>query len=118
LGRIIRWIIGLPLALLVIAFAVANRQAVVLSLDPLTPSDPFASITLPLWLLFFLGLLAGAVVGWAACWLAQGKHRKRARDAQGEISRLLAENEKLAQKTDSDADRNIVPVTSLGSGWI
>jgi uncharacterized integral membrane protein len=106
-----------PVAVLVIAFAVANRQYVTLSLDPLTPSDPFASIQLPLWLLFFLGLLGGAVIGWITCWFAQGKYRKRARDAQSEILRLQHERDALARaKADEAApDQHIVP---LGSGWV
>ena len=115
--RILRWVIGVPVAVLVISFAVANRQYVTLSLDPLTPSDPFASIELPLWLLFFFGLVAGALIGWISCWFAQGKHRKRARDAHGEIMRLQQERDALARNRDNgpDPEQHIVP---LGSGWV
>ncbi len=86
--RIFRWIIGLPLVILVIAFAVANRKAVVLSLDPLHEADPLISLELPLWLLMSLGIFIGLVVGYAACWFAQGKHRRLARERQREVSRL------------------------------
>jgi uncharacterized integral membrane protein len=109
LQRILRWIIGLPIALVVIGFAIVNRQNVTLSLGPLQP------LSLPLWLLFFVGIFVGVIVGWFTCWLAQGKHRKRARDAQAEISRLQQERESLLQKVEPEPQANIVPV---GTGWI
>lgn len=91
--RIFRWVIGLPLVIAVIAFAVANRKAVVLSLDPLHEADPLISLELPLWLLMFAGVFIGLVVGYAACWFAQGKHRKLARERHREVTRLSSELE-------------------------
>lgn len=115
--RALRWIVGLPLALLVIMFAIANRQFVTLSLDPINPSDPSASVDLPLWLLFFLGALAGVVVGYVSCWFAQGKHRKRAREVEADAMRLRSERDQLASqiKQDAEPSRDIVP---MGTGWI
>ena len=88
MGRIFRWAIGLPIVILVAAFAVANRQSVVLSLDPFHEVDPIYSLQLPLWLLFFLGAFVGLVVGYAAGWWGQGRHRKLARERHKEIARL------------------------------
>jgi uncharacterized integral membrane protein len=120
LQRLLRWVIGLPLTVLVIAFAIANRQRVTLSFDPLSPSDPFASIDMPLWLLFFFGIFFGIFAGWLACWVAQGKHRKRAREASADVARLQAEKADLLkrlpeQQTEEPAPQHIVP---MGSGWI
>jgi uncharacterized integral membrane protein len=112
LQRFLRWVIGLPIALFVIAFAIANRQSVTLSLDPLTPADPFASISLPLWLLFFVGIVAGVVIGWIGSWFAQGK---RAREASAEVTRLQAERETLLRKVGPEPQQDIVPV---GTGWV
>lgn len=84
--RLLRWVIGLPLVVLVVAFAVANRQWITVSLDPVS-SVPLASLNMPLWALFFAGVLPGLVVGWVACWFAQGKWRRHARDARRELSR-------------------------------
>jgi hypothetical protein len=39
--RLFFWIIGLPVAVVLIAFAVANRHFVVVSLDPLSQQDPW-----------------------------------------------------------------------------
>jgi uncharacterized integral membrane protein len=115
----LRWAVGLPLVVLVIGFAVANRQYVTLSLDPLSPGQPFASVQLPLWLLFFLGLLAGVVVGWIGCWFSQGRHRKRAREATAEVARLAVERDRLLNQTSETAAAALVPaITPMGSGWV
>lgn len=84
--RLFRWLIGLPLAILAVVFAVANRQWISVSLDPVS-AVPRASIEMPLWALFFAGVLPGLVIGWLACWLAQGKWRRHAREARRELAR-------------------------------
>ncbi len=89
--RILRWLIGLPIFVIVIGFAIANRRWTQLSLDPFNQAAPAVSIDLPLWLLFFLGAFVGILVGWTACWWTQGKHRKLARDRAREISKLQSE---------------------------
>jgi Lipopolysaccharide assembly protein A domain len=91
LRRFLRWIVGLPVAIVVIAFVVANRQWTRLSLDPFSSTSPAFSIQMPLWVLFIFGVFIGILVGWMACWFAQGKHRKLARDRGREIIRLQAE---------------------------
>jgi uncharacterized integral membrane protein len=93
LRRILRWLIGVPIAILVIAFAVANRQWTRLSLDPFSSTSPVLSINMPLWVLFIFGVFIGILVGWAACWFAQSKHRKLARDRGREIAQLQSEIE-------------------------
>ena len=108
--RVLRWIIGLPIAIFVVGFAIANRRWVTLSLDPFTQTDPAVSINLPLWILFFVGIFVGLIVGWIAAWFAQGKHRKSARESRHEVGRLqseLAEARKAAP-TESSA-QDVVP---------
>jgi len=46
--KIIAAIILVPLAVVIIAFAVANRQIATVSLDPFSAEHPAASLTLPL----------------------------------------------------------------------
>jgi uncharacterized integral membrane protein len=107
LRRILRWTLGLPIAVLVVGFAVANRKWVTLSFNPLTQDVP--SIELPLWLLFFLGLFVGAVVGWAGSWLAQGKHRKAAREARSEVSKLQVELADLRRPRQPAREQDLIP---------
>ncbi len=98
LRRILRWAIGLPIAILVIAFAVANRQWITVSLDPFSRDAPFASIDIPLWTLFFCGIFFGLIAGWIACWFAQGKWRKSAKEARRELVRSQSETSQMQRE--------------------
>jgi len=103
LRRIFNWIVGLPVAVLVIVFAVANRQWIVVSLDPLHRDQPLVAINMPLWALFFCGLFVGLLAGWIAAWLAQGKWRKAAREARIEAVKAHQEHERLKRVADTRA---------------
>jgi uncharacterized membrane protein YciS (DUF1049 family) len=85
--RFIRWAVGLPIAVIVVSFAIANRQRTVVSFDPFSSANPFASVEMPLWALFFFGLLLGAIAGWISCWFAQAKWRRSTREARKELAR-------------------------------
>ena len=98
LRRILRWIIGLPIAIVVVSFAIANRQWIRISLDPLSKDAPFASLEIPLWALFFCGIFFGLIAGWIACWLAQGKWRRSARDTRRELALTQAETSQLRRE--------------------
>lgn len=87
--RLLRWLVGLPTTVIAVAFAIANRQWVSVSLDPIS-AVPRASIDMPLWALFFAGILPGLAIGWGACWIAQGKWRRHAREARRELARQSA----------------------------
>jgi uncharacterized integral membrane protein len=93
LRRLVAAIILIPLAVLIIAFAVANRQSVTLSFDPFSASEPAASVTLPLFALVILLLIIGVLIGGLATWLGQGKWRGSARRFERDLHRL---REKLA----------------------
>ena len=66
--KIVAALILVPLAIVIIAFAVANRQVVTVSLDPFSAERPAASLTLPLFALVIVLLILGVVIGGvAAC---------------------------------------------------
>lgn len=85
--RAINWAIGLPIVVIVIAFCVANRQWIEVSFDPFSRTAPLATMFMPLWALFFAGIFFGLIAGWIACWLGQGKWRRAARQARGDLQR-------------------------------
>ncbi|HUR44104.1 MAG TPA: LapA family protein [Aestuariivirga sp.] len=103
LKRIFNWIIGLPIAIAAAVFAVANRQWIVVSFDPFSRDQPFASINMPLWVLFFCGIFAGLIAGWIAAWFAHGKWRRAARQARLELMRAQHEHEMLKRENRSQA---------------
>lgn len=88
--RFLTWIILLPLALLFIVFAVANRDAVTVSFDPL----PFA-LVLPAFVLIFAAIFIGLLAGGLAAWMAQRRWRRAARENYRKAMRLEAEVEAL-----------------------
>jgi uncharacterized integral membrane protein len=109
--RILRWIVGVPIAILVIGFAVANRQWTRLSLDPFSSDSPVLSLTMPIWLLFVFGVFIGLMVGWITCWLGQGKHRKLARERGREIVALKSELE--TSKAQPASEQALTPYIGL-----
>ena len=95
LRRIIAALILVPLAVVIIAFAVANRQIVTVSLDPFSSEHPAASLTLPLFALIIVLLVIGVLIGGIAAWLRQTKWRRTARRLEREIADLRVELEAL-----------------------
>jgi uncharacterized integral membrane protein len=84
-----------PVAIVVVLLAVANRGPVTLSFDPFSRGAPEVSVTVPLFALLFLAVMAGMVIGGVASWLAQSKHRRARRIYRREAERLRAEAERL-----------------------
>lgn len=105
--RILRWVVGLPLVILVVGFAIANRKWVDVSFNPFTQDMP--SIPLPLWLLLFIGIFAGIFIGWTSAWVAQGKHRKAAREARREVQQLQVELADLRKPQSEYRRQDVVP---------
>ena len=93
--KIVAAVILVPLAVVIIAFAVANRQIVTVSLDPFSAEHPAASLTLPLFALVVVLLVVGVLIGGVAAWLRQAKWRRTARRLEREIADLHIEIEAL-----------------------
>lgn len=89
--KIVSAVIMLPLAIVIVAFAVANRQAITVSFDPFDSVHPAYAATLPLFVIVFALLIAGVVVGGVASWLGQGSRRRSARRLDAEVRGLREE---------------------------
>jgi uncharacterized integral membrane protein len=94
-------LILVPLAVVIVLLAIANRHAVIVSFDPLSMDKPALTAALPLFLVLFLALLAGVIVGGTAAWLRQRKWRRAARRAESDARRLRGENEALKQRIEA-----------------
>ncbi len=88
LRRFVAAVILVPLAIIIIAFAVANRQTVLVSFDPFDPAQPAYSATTWLFVPVFVALICGVVVGGLASWVRQGKWRGSARRFERELHKL------------------------------
>lgn len=93
----------LPVAVLLVLFGVANRQIISLSFDPFNGALGLPAFSVPVFALFFVTLAIGVVVGYVAAWLAQGRHRKSARQLRRECERLRGECARLRENTPNPA---------------
>ena len=101
--KIVTALVLIPLAIVLIAFAVANRQTVTVSFDPFDQADPAFSLALPLFVLILALVIAGVILGGVAAWMRQGKWRGRARLAEAQARELRAENDQLKRRDGSGA---------------
>jgi uncharacterized integral membrane protein len=101
--RIVTALILIPLALLIVLFAVGNRAPVTVALDPMAAQPPMLSFSLPLFLLLLLVLILGVILGGAAAWMRQSRWRRRARRLAAELKTSRAESEKLRRRLETSA---------------
>ena len=47
LRKLVFWLLLVPLAIVILMFAVANRELVTVSFDPFDPTAPAASVSVP-----------------------------------------------------------------------
>lgn len=92
-GKVLTALVLVPLAIVLLIFAIANRRPVTVSFDPLMSGDPALAVTLPLFLILLITLIAGVIIGGSAAWLKQARWRRAARRAEAEVRRLQAEVE-------------------------
>ena len=93
--KTIAFLILAPLALAIIALAVANRHTVTISFDPFHAASPAYVAQAPLFLLVFMLVIAGVLIGGIAAWLRQSRWRRRARRLEAHLHRAEAEVERL-----------------------
>lgn len=98
LRRIVQFAVALPIALLLVTLAVANRHSVSLVLDPFRPGNPAISLVLPLYAYLLGALLVGVLIGGIATWLTQARWRRSARNRAAEAERWHAEADRLSRQ--------------------
>ncbi len=106
--KFIRYLVIVPLGIIIVSLAVTNRQLVSVSLDPLHLFDPPLSLRMPLFLLIILSLLIGVIAGGAAAWIRQGKWRRAARDNNSEAELWRAEADRL-RRSQSERSTQALP---------
>jgi uncharacterized integral membrane protein len=106
-------LIVIPLGLILVTFAVANRHFVTVSFDPFMANDPSLSVTLPLFLLLILVAALGVVAGGCAVWFGQRHWRRAARrnDAEARAARVELANLR-AQAVAAKPEPQRLPVPS------
>ena len=83
------WLLTLPLTIVVVVFALANRTFVEIDLWPFNP------VSIPVFVLVLGSLLIGFLFGALIMWLSSGKQRRRARAQRGQIAKLERQTKEL-----------------------
>jgi uncharacterized integral membrane protein len=103
-------LVVIPLGLLFIVFAVANRHLVTVSFDPFNSTDPSVAVTLPLFVVIILVAILGVAAGGMATWFRQRHWRRAARQHEADANRARAEAADLrASAVASRVDQQRLP---------
>jgi uncharacterized integral membrane protein len=81
----------IPLAVIFVVFAVANRHMVTVSFDPFNSHDPALSLDLPLFVVIIVVAIFGVVAGGAATWFRQRRWRRAARQHEADAREMRAQ---------------------------
>jgi uncharacterized integral membrane protein len=113
LRRAWKYLLGVPVAIVLLTLAVINRHGVRLVLDPFRPDEPVVSLVLPFYVYLIGTLLIGIVIGGAATWVTQGRWRRTARRRTAEARRWQAEADRLTRERQAalPPDRQLAPAS-------
>ena len=103
MATMLKWLLLVPVAVIVIMFAVVNRTPVTIVADPFPPASAGLTFSAPLFLVILVSMIVGVMIGGFGAWLRQGRHRKAARQAQVEADRQRIEAERLRSQVNAFA---------------
>lgn len=88
-------LVVIPVGIIFVVFAVANRHFVTVSFDPFNSTDPSVAVTMPLFAVIIVAAILGVVAGGMATWLRQGRWRRAARQHEADARRARSETADL-----------------------
>lgn len=95
LGTLVKWVVLLPVLIVILLLAIANGQPVTVHLNPFDTGDPVLQVQLALYqlafILFAAGVLAGALVAWGS--QRRGRSAARRRDDETAFRQPRAERQ-------------------------
>ena len=112
-------LIVIPLSLLFVVFAVANRHFVTVSFDPFNSRDPSVATAMPLFALIIVVAILGVLAGGIATWFRQGYWRRAARQHEADARQARAELADLRANaaTASPASSRFLALPPQGAGY-
>jgi uncharacterized integral membrane protein len=114
--KFITALVVIPLGVIFIIFAVANRHLVTVSFDPFNTVDPSVAVTLPLFVVIIAVAILGVVAGSSATWFRQRHWRRAARQHEADARQARAEATDLraAAVASRGESRNLPALTQRG----
>lgn len=110
----------IPLGLVFIVFAVANRHLVTVSFDPFNSSNPSVGVRLPLFVVIIAVAIAGVAAGGTATWFRQRHWRRAARQHEADARQARAQLAELrsSRTTPLRYDPQRLPGPPQGVGYV
>ena len=99
-------VVLIPLGVILVVFAVANRHMVTVSFDPFNSSDPALSLTLPLFVVIIAVAILGVVAGGCATWFGQRRWRRAARHHEADARTARAQLAELRRQSQTLPSRD------------
>jgi uncharacterized integral membrane protein len=89
-----KWLLLIPVAVVIVTFAIVNRHSVAVSFDPFGSDLSGLRFEVPLFLVMFACAMLGVVAGSFATWLRQARHRRALRETRSDLAHLREEAER------------------------
>jgi uncharacterized integral membrane protein len=115
--KLVIWLVLVPLAIVILMFAAANRQPVTVSFDPFNAAQPAFALTVPLFVLIFILVLLGVLIGGTAAWMRQSRHRRAARVLEGDVAGLRREVALLNERLAATPTQDVAPDDRARLAW-
>jgi uncharacterized integral membrane protein len=106
-------VVLIPLGLILVVFAVANRHMVTVSFDPFNSTDPSIAVTLPLFVVLIAVAILGVAAGGLATWFRQRHWRRAARQHEADARQTRSQLAE-ARAAASRGDRQGLPALQPG----
>ena len=108
-------LVVVPLGLIFVVFAVANRHLVTVSFDPFNSSDPSIAVRLPLFVVIIAVAILGVIAGGIATWFRQRRWRRAARQHEADARAARAQLADLQAATARTGAPRPFPALTRGS---
>ena len=89
--KFLTMLVLVPLGIIFIVFAVANRHSTTVSFDPFNTAAPAVSVTLPLFAVIIGVAMLGVLAGGVATWFGQRHWRRAARRHEADAAQARSE---------------------------
>ena len=96
--KFVNALVVIPLGIIFVIFAVANRHLVTVSFDPFNSTTPVVAVTLPLFVMIIAVAIIGVAAGGMATWFRQGRWRRAARQHEADARQARAQLADLRAK--------------------
>jgi uncharacterized integral membrane protein len=106
-------VILIPLGVIFVVFAVANRHAVTVSFDPFNSNDPALGFSLPLFVVIIAVTILGVVAGGLATWFNQRRWRRAARQHEADARQMRSQLDDLRASAAASQRRDLGPAAAI-----